>query len=212
MGLPPPTLSFFGINTMTVTVTDPDLRSLIFLNQFGNHFVGIIERGVPQAFVRARAPSATLGSVHLLRVFLCIFYISKRESNTYQNGLGIQTRTPLSWYPAYDYSTKSRSRFDPHPQRLPIFHLILGGRSESLLRKPGFPYQGTESPGNCSGSSFCPDQVLLSKNFHSRPACRQKSLLRNSGVGSGGQNLILIKPSCKFLRFPAMRPPKNCIF
>ena len=32
------------------------------------------------------------------------------------------------------------SRFDPHPQRLPIFHLILGGRSESLLRKPGFPY------------------------------------------------------------------------
>ena len=44
-------------------------------------------------------------------------------------------------------------------------HLILGGRSESLLRKPGFPYQGSESPGNCSGSNFCPDQVLLSKNF-----------------------------------------------
>ena len=29
------------------------------------------------------------------------------------------------------------SPFDPHPQRLPIFHLILGGKSESLLRKPG---------------------------------------------------------------------------
>ena len=30
-------------------------------------------------------------------------------------------------------------RFDPQPQRLPIFHLILGGKSESLLRKPGSP-------------------------------------------------------------------------
>ena len=35
--------------------------------------------GVPQAYVRARASSATLGSVHVLlrRVFLCIFYIKK---------------------------------------------------------------------------------------------------------------------------------------
>ena len=32
----------------------------------------IIERGVPQAYVRARASSATLCSVHVLRVFLCI--------------------------------------------------------------------------------------------------------------------------------------------
>ena len=43
-------------------------------------------------------------------------------------------------------------------------------------------------------SSFCPDQVLLSENFHLRPGCRQKSLLRNSGVGGGGPgglNLIL---------------------
>ena len=35
-----------------------------------------------------------------------------------------------------------------------------------------------------------PDQVPLGKNFHSRPGCRQKSLLRSSGVGGGGQNLI----------------------
>ena len=56
----------------------------------------------------------------------------------------------------------SGSRFDPHPQRLPIFHLNLGGRSESLPREPGFPEWGSESQGNCSGSSFCPDQVLLS--------------------------------------------------
>ena len=37
--------------------------------------IGIIERGVPQAYVRARASSETLRSVHVLRVFLCIFYI-----------------------------------------------------------------------------------------------------------------------------------------
>ena len=86
----------------------------------------------------------------------------------------------------------SGSFFHPQPPSLLIFHLNLGGRSESLLRKPGFPYEGSESPGNCSGSSFCPDQVLLSKNFHPRPGCRRKSLLRNSGVGGGGPNSILI--------------------
>ena len=39
--------------------------------------IGIIERGVPKAYVRARASSATLCSVHILRLFLCIFYIEK---------------------------------------------------------------------------------------------------------------------------------------
>ena len=39
--------------------------------------LGIIERGVPQAYVRARASSATLCSVHVFRVFLCIFFIKK---------------------------------------------------------------------------------------------------------------------------------------
>ena len=40
--------------------------------------LGIIERGgVPQAYVRARASSAALCSVHVLRVFLCIFFIKK---------------------------------------------------------------------------------------------------------------------------------------
>ena len=75
----------------------------------GLRLVGIIERGVPQAYVRARASSATLCSVHVLRVFLCIFLISKRESDTYQNGLGCISDTypnpyPLSRYPPYDYS------------------------------------------------------------------------------------------------------------
>ena len=36
-----------------------------------------IERGVPQTYIRTHASSATLCSVHVLRVFLCIFYIKK---------------------------------------------------------------------------------------------------------------------------------------
>ena len=40
-------------------------------------FSGIIERGVPQAYVRARASSATPRSVHVLRVSLCNFDIKK---------------------------------------------------------------------------------------------------------------------------------------
>ena len=39
----------------------------------------------------------------------------------------------------------------PRPQRLLIFHLILGGQ-----RKPDSPYYTRGSPGNCSGSSFLP--------------------------------------------------------
>ena len=75
----------------------------------------------------------------------------------------------------------SGSRFDRRPQRLTIFHLILGERRESLARTPDSPYFGSGSLGNCSGRSFCPDQVLLSKNFRSKPGCRQKSLVRKSG-------------------------------
>ena len=36
------------------------------------------------------------------------------------------------------------------------------------------------------------DQVLRSKSIHSRPGSRQKSLLRQSGVGGGSQILILM--------------------
>ena len=42
--------------------------------------------------------------------------------------------------------------------------------------------KGGESLRSCGGSNFCPDQVLLSKTFHSTPGHRQKSLGRNSGV------------------------------
>ena len=40
-------------------------------------------------------------------------------------------------------------------------------------------------------NSCCPDQVLLSKTLGVRPGCRQKSLVRNSGVGGEYRNLIL---------------------
>ena len=54
------------------------------------------------------------------------------------------------------------------------------------------PDQGKRCPPDCSGSGFGPDQVLLSRNFHSRPGSRQKFLLRKSGVEGGGQILSLI--------------------
>ena len=76
----------------------------------------------------------------------------------------------------------------PTPKSGDFYCLNLVEKEKSLLRKPDSPYQGSESPGNCSGSGFFPDQVLLSKNFCSRPG---KSLVRNSGVGGGGENLIL---------------------
>ena len=82
----------------------------------------------------------------------------------------------------------SGSGFDPHPQRLPIFHLILGVRSESLIRRPGFPEQGSKSPGNCSGSSFWPDQVLLSKDFPSETWLQTEILIKEvQGWGWGSK-------------------------
>ena len=59
------------------------------------------------------------------------------------------------------------------------------------MRKPHAPFQGSASPGVCSGSSSSPGQLLLSKNFHSRPGSRQKPLERNSGFGCGCRYLIL---------------------
>ena len=80
-----------------------------------NAKVGIIERGVSQAYVRARASSATLCSVHVVRVFLCI---SNQKGNLIciKTGLDthlirIQTRTPMSRYPPYDYSNKKEDSF-----------------------------------------------------------------------------------------------------
>ena len=61
--------------------------------------IGIIERGVPQAYVRARASSATLCSVRVSGVFFCILFILKRESEMYQNGLGYISDTYPNRYP-----------------------------------------------------------------------------------------------------------------
>ena len=60
--------------------------------------LGKIEKGVPQAYLHARASSATLCSVQVLSVFLCIFGI-KQESDTYQNGLGYISDTYPNPYP-----------------------------------------------------------------------------------------------------------------
>ena len=50
-----------------------------------------------------------------------------------------------------------------------------------------------------------PDQVLLSKNFHSRPGCRRKIL--NSGVG-GGQNRISLPFQGRMARIRKKRDPQ----
>ena len=90
---------------------------------------------------------------------------------------------------------RSGSRFDT-----PVLRLILGGRSGSLLRKPGSLSKGVKVHETAVGAVFAP-----SKTFHLRPGCKQKSLLRNSGVGGGGRNLILIRDvssCCQLLESP----------
>ena len=52
----------------------------------------------------------------------------------------------------------------PTPTSDDFLSLIMGGRRKSSVRKPDSPYWGSGSPGDCSGSSCCPDHVLLSKN------------------------------------------------
>ena len=73
-----------------------DFSLSVFFSPY--QWIGIIERGVPQAYVRARASSETLRSVHVSRVFLCIS-ISKWEIDTYQNGLGYISDTYPNPYP-----------------------------------------------------------------------------------------------------------------
>ena len=75
----------------------------------------------------------------------------------------------------------------PNPQVCP-FYFLSRQKEKSSLRKPDSPY--LQRPGNCTGSSFCADRVRLSKTFHSRLACRRKSLVRNSGDWGGDQKLI----------------------
>ena len=56
---------------------------------------------------------------------------------------------------------KVRIPIRPHPQRLRIFHLILGGESESLLRKPGSLSKGVKVLETAVGAVFAPTRFSL---------------------------------------------------
>ena len=55
-------------------------------------------------------------------------------------------------YPISDAIATSIARYEKYC----CWASKMGGGSESLLGKPGFPYQGTESSENCSGAVFAP--------------------------------------------------------
>ena len=64
---------------------------------------------------------------------------------------------------------------NPTPKSADFTFGIIWVRKKVLTKETWFSLlslKGRESPGNCSGSSFYPDQALLSKNFRSRPAQR----------------------------------------
>ena len=110
--------------------------------------LGITERGVPQAYVRARASSATLCSVHVPGSF-AVFSTSKRESDTYQNGLGYIS--------------------DTYPNRYPPSHgtplmIVLRCYLEKVLRKRrGNPRAGPLSLSKLGYESECKRKSLRSR-------------------------------------------------
>ena len=74
--------------------------------------VGIIERVVLQAYVRARASSVKRNAVFGARLKGPSLYFQYQKGNLIRIKTGldtylirIQTRTPLSRYPPYDYSS-----------------------------------------------------------------------------------------------------------
>ena len=68
------------------------------------------------------------------------------------------------WLFAGSFLDESESRFDPPTSG--DFPSDSGcGRRRSLVREPASPYEGSESPGNCSGSSFLPRPGSLEQNF-----------------------------------------------
>ena len=87
--------------------------------------------------------------------------------------ISLADRSLLDVLSTADISGKKPDRIRPSSQRLPILHLILGGRSESLQRKLVFAYsKGAKVVEITVGADFCcPDQVLLTKKFHLRPGC-----------------------------------------
>ena len=82
--------------------------------------LGIIDWGVPQAYVRTRASSATLCSVHVSRVFLCIFYIWK----------GIWYVSKRAWIHIW-YVSKPL----PPPSRYPLMIILKIGTNRKKTAK-----------------------------------------------------------------------------
>ena len=76
--------------------------------------------GVPQAYIRARASSATLCAVHVFRVFLCLCYI-KRESDTHQMGLDTYLRN-MRTYPRSGFRSVGTSECTLVPVFVPGEH------------------------------------------------------------------------------------------
>ena len=72
------------------------------------------------------------------------------------------------------------------PQCLPIFHLILGERSEALVGSLVSLSKGVKVLETAVGAVFAPTRFSLVRISIRALVDRQKSLLRNSGVGGGG--------------------------
>ena len=95
--------------------------------------------------------------------------------------------------PLHNTSFYSGSFSTRNPQVCWFYFLNLAQKEKSLLRKPDSPYYGSESLGNCSGSDFCPCNKFSIVRICIRDLVADgKSLVRNSGVGGGVQNLILV--------------------
>ena len=146
-------------------------------------YVGIIERGVPQAYVCTRASSATLCSVHVLRfslsLSLCRVSI-KRESDTYQNGLGYISDTYPNPYPLVtvsplcDYILNTLAGFTLWVKmitgRKNYFWIIFGGSTGKSCKSPEGYYK-----------------IKFLGNYFSHPV--RAPFLRNlcgSGIETGG--------------------------
>ena len=76
--------------------------------------------------------------------------------------------------------------FPPQPPSLLIILPEPGWERKVLTKDTWFSFRRKWKSGNCSGSSFCPDQVLLSRNFHVRPDCRRRFLSKGFWVWGGG--------------------------
>ena len=82
----------------------------------------------------------------------------------------------------------SGSIFHPQPPSLLILLPQPGSERKVLTKETWFSLLSEWKSWKLPWEQFLPDQVLLSKNFHSRPDCRREYLVRNSGVGGGTEN------------------------